>query len=186
MQVNLILMSFLFGLLVLTAISWRTLKHRKNHGFTRWLAWVGIWALIVLNAKVWVVQEPNFLQQISTWLLGFSATIAAIGFLQLKLQGEAKQSQREDQHLYAFERTSVLVTKGIYAWVRHPMYLSLILLAWGAAIKDLYWLTLLLALAVSFCLYLTSKHDEQECLEYFGTAYKNYMQKTKCFIPLLW
>lgn len=186
MQANLMLLSFLLGLLILTAISWRTFKYKNSHGFTRWLAWVGIWALVVLNAKVWVVQEANFLQQASSWLLGCSVVIATLGFLQLKLQGKAKQSLREDQHLYAFERTSVLVTNGIYAWVRHPMYLSLILLAWGAAIKNLYWLTLLLALAVSFCLYLTSKRDEQECLEYFGTAYKNYMQTTKRFIPLLW
>lgn len=177
---------FVIGTLLLTAISWRSLRNTAHHGFTRWLAWIGILAIIILNADVWFVERYSPPQILSWLLLTLSILSVALGVLQLKLQGRAQAGQRDDAALYAFERTTVLVDNGIYALIRHPMYLSLILLAWGAAVKDATWLTLGLALFVTACLYLTSRRDEKECLMFFGDAYVAYMQRSKRFIPWLW
>lgn len=178
---------FVAGLLVLTAISWRTLRHAGHHGFTRWLAWVGILGIIVLNADVWFVDRYSPLQLLSWWLLTLSILTVVTGLFQLKRRGRPQQASRnDDPALYGFERTTLLVDSGIYAWVRHPMYLSLILLAWGAALKEPGWMTLSLAAFVTLCLYLTSLRDEQECLEFFGSDYAAYMQRSWRFIPLLW
>ena len=92
----------------------------------------------------------------------------------------------DDQHVMPRESELLNTELRIYALIRHPMYLSLILLAWGAAVKDATWLTLGLALFVTACLYLTSRRDEKECLMFFGDAYVAYMQRSKRFIPWLW
>ena len=177
---------FIGGTLLLTAISWRALRSTGHHGFTRWLAWEGILAIIVLNAGVWFVDRYSPAQLVSWFLLMLSIVSVVTGLYQLQNRGLAQSGQRGDSALYTFEQTTKLVDSGIYAWIRHPMYLSLILLAWGAAVKDLHWLTFSLALFVAGCLYLTSRRDEQECLEFFGDAYADYMQRTKRFIPFVW
>lgn len=183
---GLALIAFVAGSLVLAAISWRSLLHRRRHGFTRWLAWEGILALILLNSGVWFTGQYTAEQLFSQLLLMLSLLVVLLGVVQLKRHGRAGADSRNDPALFAFERTAVLVNTGIYAWIRHPMYLSLMLLGWGAAVKRLDWLTLGLALFVSGCLYVTARRDERECLEFFGDAYARYMQGTRRFIPFVW
>ncbi len=91
--------------------------------------------------------------------------------------------RRTDAELFAFERTSQLVTSGIFRLIRHPLYASLLLLAWGVACKQPNGLSLLRALLASLALWLTAKRDGAECLQQFGDAYGNYMQRSKMFIP---
>ncbi|MCK7540462.1 MAG: hypothetical protein MZV63_61010 [Marinilabiliales bacterium] len=43
---------------------------------------------------------------------------------------------RVDEKLFRFEKTTELVTSGIYRYIRHPMYSSLLLLAWGIWLKQ--------------------------------------------------
>ena len=75
------------------------------------------------------------------------------------------------------------MTSGIFRLIRHPLYASLLLLAWGVACKQPNGLSLLRALLASLALRLTAKRDEAECLQQFGDAYGNYMQRSKMFIP---
>lgn len=42
-------------------------------------------------------------------------------------------SHRHDETLMSFEKTTALVTTGIYRRIRHPLYGSLLFLAWGAS-----------------------------------------------------
>jgi len=37
----------------------------------------------------------------------------------------------------------------------------------------------------TICLALTGKADEAECIQYFGPSYKEYMSRTKMFVPFL-
>jgi len=85
----------------------------------------------------------------------------------------------------AFEKTTTLVTTGIYHYIRHPLYSSLLLLSWGAFFKSPTLLAGDLAAAASLCLYLTARADEVECLRFFGERYREYMKTTKRFIPFL-
>jgi protein-S-isoprenylcysteine O-methyltransferase Ste14 len=102
----------------------------------------------------------------------------------LRVIGKPNQN-RSDQELLAFEKTSSLVTVGAYKYIRHPLYSSLLFLAWGAFLKDPSWLGILLVSLSSLFLLLTAKSDESECLRHFGNAYQTYMQDTKMFIPFL-
>jgi protein-S-isoprenylcysteine O-methyltransferase Ste14 len=85
-----------------------------------------------------------------------------------------------------FERTTVLVTSGIYRFIRHPLYSSLVLLNWGVFFKEPSLPGILLAGIATFFLIMTSKADEHECLQIFGREYQDYMKTTKRFIPLIY
>ena len=95
-----------------------------------------------------------------------------------------KQRQAEPQ-LLAFEKTTTLVNTGIYHYIRHPLYSSLLFLAWGIFFKVPTWLGALLALAATLFLFATAKADEAECIRFFGPAYETYMKQTKRFVPFL-
>lgn len=65
------------------------------------------------------------------------------------------------------------------------LYASLLYLAWGAFLKDISWVSVILVLLASASLFGTAKADEKECIEYFGDQYQQYMGRTKRFIPFV-
>ncbi len=83
------------------------------------------------------------------------------------------------------EKPSV-IRKSIFKIVRHPIYLSEILLY-------LYFLMMSLSIAAVFVfliailfLHYISKHEERLLLERFDEEYKQYMQDVPMWIPSLW
>jgi len=83
------------------------------------------------------------------------------------------------------EATTRLVTKGIYQFIRHPLYASLLYLAWGIFFKSPSMLEGCMAVVTSVFLYATARADEAECMVKFGEEYTNYMHRTKMFVPFL-
>ncbi len=83
------------------------------------------------------------------------------------------------------EKTTELVTTGAYRYTRHPIYSSLLFLAWGVFFKRPSWVGGLLASSATLFLLATAKAEESENLGYFGPAYSEYMKRTKMFIPFL-
>ena len=177
-------LAFALGSAALIGISWRVLRRPQSHGFYRFFAWEVMLALLVLNAPVWFGDRFALHQKLSWLLLFTSLLVLGLGIFQLRRVGRPRE-QRVDDELYAFERTSQLVTGGIYQFIRHPLFCSLLLLTWGIACKQLNTLTLALALLASVLLYLAARRDEVECLAYFGDAYRAYMERSKMFVPYL-
>jgi len=56
---------------------------------------------------------------------------------------------------------------------------------WGVLFKDPSLPGGLLALAATLALIATAKADEAECTRFFGPAYRDYMQRTRMFVPFL-
>jgi protein-S-isoprenylcysteine O-methyltransferase Ste14 len=80
-----------------------------------------------------------------------------------------------------------LVSNGPYAFVRHPMYTSFLLMGIGQAFLLSNWvggLAGLVGFAVLFCLRVDE--EERMMLEAFGSQYRAYMEKTKRIIPYLY
>lgn len=177
-------LAFALGSAALVGISWRALGRPQSHGFYRFFAWEAMLALLVLNAPLWFEDRYALHQKVSWLLLFTSLLVLGLGLFQLRRDGRPS-AQRRDAELYAFERTSQLVTGGIYHFIRHPLFCSLLLLAWGIAWKNLNALSLGLALLASVLLYLAARRDEAECLAYFGEAYRAYMGRSKMFVPFL-
>lgn len=77
------------------------------------------------------------------------------------------------------------MTTGVYRLIRHPMYSSLLLFAWGVFFKAPSWLAAILIAITTGCLIATARVEERENLRYFGPAYAAYMRRTRRFIPFL-
>jgi len=176
----------LFGILSLPLIfiSRRNLFALASHGFYRFFCWECILWLLLSNYKYWF-EDPFALRQIVSWFLLFvSIYYVAAGSILLVKKGEpAKAKEREE--LYQFEKTTALVDRGIYRYIRHPLYGSLLLLTWGIFLKNTTTPLFLISLISTLFLYLTAIFDEKECVAYFGKKYFDYMKKTKMFIPCI-
>ncbi len=176
------ILAFAAGSTVLAWLSRKPLRQPGSHGFYRFFAWECILALVVMNHRVWG-NDPLSLHQFSSWLLMLaSIALVVAGITTLRREGRARE-RSDGASFYDWEKTTRLVTSGIFAYIRHPMYASLLALTWGAFLQNPSLPGLLIADLGSVFLYLTARRDEQECLAYFGQPYADYMRRSKGFIP---
>lgn len=178
---------FVFALAtgVIAYISRSSLLKAGSHGFYRFFVWELIVVLFLLNVEFWF-RTPFAWYQILSWILLIGCIVPLVlGVRHLKQYGRPVEVREGSPELMTFEKTSRLVTSGIYHYIRHPLYSSLLLLTWGIFFKQPGGWGLLLATVVTFLLIATARADEAECLHYFGPAYQEYMQHTKRFLPFL-
>ena len=163
-------------------VSRRSLRHPRSHGFFRFFAFESILALMVLSAPRWFA-HPLATWQILSWgLLSTSLVLVVWGFLNLRGQGGFRPGA-EVSTSFAWENTGRLVTTGIYRYIRHPMYASLLFLAWGTVLKTVSPATLGLGAVASLALAATAKAEEAENVARFGQEYRDYMARTRRFVP---
>ena len=168
----------LFVVLSLGAIllSRNSLKDPQSHGFYRFFAFECIIALFLLNVDLWF-SDPFSLGHTISWFLLFSSAVVVIsGFYALRKYGKP---------VGGVDETTQLVTRGIYKYIRHPLYSSLFLFAWGVFFKEPSLLVGFLALAASLFLLSTAKIEEKLSRKKFGQAYAEYAKNTKIIIPFL-
>jgi protein-S-isoprenylcysteine O-methyltransferase Ste14 len=172
------------GTVGLVWVSRAALRHPGSHGVFRFLAWEAILIGAVLNLDVWF-KDPFSWHQILSWVL-LTACIWPVvhGAWTLHRQGRLDRD-RSDPSLVGIEKTTELVTSGAYRFIRHPLYCSLLLLAWGVFFKRPDWIGGVLAVLASLFLVLTAKIEETENIEFFGLAYALYMGRSRMFIPYL-
>lgn len=175
---------FVCATTVIAFISRSPLRNPRSHGFYRFFAWEAILALILLNLGDWFL-TPLAPHQIVSWLLLIASAYFVIdGVRLLRLVGQPDEG-RPDAGLIGIEKTTQLVTVGVYKYIRHPLYSSLLFLGWGAFFKSPSWSELGLALGASAFLYITAKIEEGENLAYFGPSYGEYIKQTRMFIPFI-
>lgn len=174
---------FVAASLLIVAISWKSLGDPRSHGFYRFFAWEAILALFLVNVKFWFY-EPLAWNQILAWILLIICIVPlAFGVHSLRTRGKPTEQREGDPSLLAFEKTTALVTSGIYHYIRHPLYSSLFLLTWGIYFKLPSLFGTALATIATVFLILTARADEAECTNFFGTPYVEYMKSTKMFLP---
>jgi protein-S-isoprenylcysteine O-methyltransferase Ste14 len=100
-------------------------------------------------------------------------------------KGEIDQ-EREDPKLVSVEKTTELVTSGVYHYIRHPFYSSLLFLGWGIFLKNVNWIGLILVVTITILLAITAQKEEKENIQYFGEKYQEYMKQTKRFVPYIY
>ncbi len=168
----------IFGVVALSIVlvSWPALRQPRSHGFPRFFAFMAILGLFVLNVDHWFTDPFTPLHMVSWALLTASLVLAVHGFYLLRVVGLPKEG---------FKDTTTLVRVGAYRYIRHPLYSSLLWLAWGICLKDPSLLSIGLALAATAALVVTARIEEAENLRRFGDDYAAYMKKTKLFIPHL-
>ncbi len=176
---------FLAASIAILPLSWRSLRDFRSHGFYRFFAFETLLALILLNAPVWF-RDPLSPRQFLACFCGVvSIGLVIEGFRLLHFVGRPAPVAEPSTNL-AFENTTTLITVGAYRWIRHPLYASLLMLGWCAWLKDPLGLaSVALVLGTTGFLIATAMAEERENLSRFGTAYADYMRKTRRFIPFL-
>ena len=165
------------GTVLIIIFSWfLSIRYKRYHGVARFFAFESVFILVLLNFRIWFVKPFSILQIISWISLFLSIYVVITGYLLLKRKGKPDSN---------FENSSLLVRSGIYAYIRHPLYLSIFLLGTGVMLKDPAPVQLLLGAINLIAVYITSRIEENEMITKFGDDYRQYMTETKMFIPFV-
>ncbi len=175
---------FIVCSLFLLWISRKALRNPRCHGFYRFFAFEGILFLVLYNHPFWFIDVFAPRQVVSWLLLAASIFFVGQGLYMLRKVG-GSQARAGVPENFAFENTATLVTGGIYRYVRHPMYGSLLLLIWGAFFKHLSMPGLLVVVVTTVLLLIVGLIEEKENLAFFGPVYLEYRKTTKMFLPFL-
>lgn len=175
---------FIIFTLFFIRFSWRALTNSRAHGFYRFFVFEGILLLVLLNYPYWF-QDPFSPTHLLSWSLLLTSIVFIINSLMMLRQSGGNAEREDMPENLAFENTVHVVKVGLYRSIRHPMYSSLLFLAWGAFFKHITPLNIALILSVSGLLIAVAKVEERENVTFFGAAYESYMQRTKMFIPWL-
>ena len=137
------------------------LSNPFHRGMVEWLILVGtgICGLVFSWAKFSIFPVSN--------ILGGLLIVSAFVF----------HLWTEKEHWQAHERSEdidMLVTSGAYTKIRHPLYLSIIILNIGIALSFGVFLTFIMALLTIIHWIATSLKEEEMLLKKFPDAYNQY------------
>lgn len=183
---------FFFFLLKLMLIGFKELKRKRHEQFmerpSTWLQYSQPPLIFIMIALVYagILTDhfrPGLLSLTGIVLRVTGALMTASGVV---LAAWAIRSIGKDMQTdIAVNKGHVLRTEGAYAIVRHPMYLSLVLLGLGAGLSTL---NLLLIGFVLFVLapvqFLRARKEEELFVRHFGPAYTEYQRKTPMLFPV--
>jgi protein-S-isoprenylcysteine O-methyltransferase Ste14 len=162
---------------VAVAVSLHAWRTRLAYGLFRFFAFEFLAVLIVWNASRWF-RNPLSIQQIVSWtIFAASTALAAHGVHLLRSVGKAQRR--------VMENTETVVEVGVYRFIRHPLYASLLFIGWGVFLKGPDLPSGVLALAATAFWVATARYEERFNIDRFGVAYSEYMKRTKMFVPFL-
>jgi len=153
-----------------------------------WLIWVPLvaaWLALpylaaTRSAAPWMV--PDFAREAPWPALRWAAAVVGVVCLALSIDCWARMGSRWRMAVVPGERTE-LVTGGLYARIRHPIYaLSITLMACSALIVAT--LPMLVVAATHVCLMLIkARNEESFLLDVHGDDYARYCARTGRFFP---
>jgi protein-S-isoprenylcysteine O-methyltransferase Ste14 len=76
------------------------------------------------------------------------------------------------------------VSRGLYRYSRHPMYVTMFVFFIGLGIATASWIILLCAVLLMAGCVAFAKAEEQGCISKYGNTYREYMNKTPRWIGL--
>ncbi|MFW9849877.1 MAG: methyltransferase family protein [Candidatus Thorarchaeota archaeon] len=98
--------------------------------------------------------------------------------IQLGRYGDGTTKLKEDHHL---------LTKGIYNYIRHPLYSGAIIGRFGLGLSFRGYLGMILFVLVYFIVFRKRMEiEEQSLTSEFGDEYEEYMKRTKRLFPYIY
>jgi len=167
---------FILFSIALIVFSWESLQKVRSYGFFRFFVFEALLSLLLVNVEYWFIDPFSPLQIVSWIFLGSSLIVALIGTYILVTKSKLKNK---------IENSLPMVKTGIYRYIRHPLYGSLILFGIGAFLKQISIVSIIDLIAVVALVIITSRIEEDENLEKFGSEYSYYLKTTKMFVPHL-
>ena len=165
---------------------WRA-RHRsyRRSPYTVLLpAWMAMWVVVALVARPW----RDALLYRADWLWGVSALLLVCGLYLYSQSGKSFSAKQLGglPEIHGGNRDQQLVTDGIRARMRHPVYLAHLceMLAWsvGTGLAVCWGLT---AFAVVTGVVMIRLEDA-ELEERFGNSYRAYRRSVPAILPRVW
>jgi protein-S-isoprenylcysteine O-methyltransferase Ste14 len=108
------------------------------------------------------------LQVVGTIFYFVAILMAVITFVTIGFKGKPKGS---------IEDTTVLIERGIFQIVRHPLYLALAFWSIGLVLLTQSFLSLGLGMTALFCFWMSSQKEDAFNIKKFGDSYRRYMRR---------
>lgn len=162
-------------------ITWATYRHfngdRPTMGFT--LVKVLSAAAFLGLSGLWFWQGPA---PVGLSVASLGLCVAAHGLFLITWR---QTRARALDVVFSQSRPDVLLTDGVYGWVRNPFYSSY-LVYWAAWVPLLDGaLAAFVALVVFVLVYIAAARQEERCLaDMFGVSYAQYKTDVPRFVPL--
>ncbi|MHA1383976.1 MAG: methyltransferase family protein [Candidatus Helarchaeota archaeon] len=134
---------------------------------------------LIFDLPLFLYEFPQY------WGIITGAVILSIGlFFIFRAIKDLKVHRALGKEIYKSKDESKLITTGIYAYTRNPLYFGAVLSFLGY-----FLITLLLILLIMTCEYtilfiFVCKWEEKELISRFGEEYIRYKEKVPIFMPL--
>jgi len=150
---------------------------------TRYLA-VATVLFLVLGYLLWrpiPIQLPMGVQ-LAVSTLGAGIYFASLGLYLWGMRTLGENFNASSGFGVRLHQAHQLVIHGPYAFIRHPMYMGVILACWGGLMLYRTW-TMLICAIIMLGLILRGRKEEQALAQVFGEAWQNYMRLVPPWYP---
>ena len=154
-----------------------------------------IWLLLIIFVTlfssisvflIYTFDLPWHLPSHSYWAVAVGVGFLILGFIVLISALRTLKLRRAfGKEIYKPKQECSLITTGIYAYVRNPVYVGCIILflSWLFVTWFTFFLILTILFFIHFC--IVAKWEERELIKRFGDEYLQYKSRVGFFIPHL-
>lgn len=163
----------------------RVMSSRRSPTDTAGLA-AALFGMSIVPAFYVATGFPKFADYPAhAWVVGLGALVFVTGLWTFRRTH--KELGRNWSISLEIREKHQLISSGLYAVVRHPMYTSFLLMAVGQMLLLSNWVVGLAGiLGFALLFFLRVGKEERLMLEFFGPEYRAYMDRTKRIIPYLY
>jgi protein-S-isoprenylcysteine O-methyltransferase Ste14 len=133
--------------------------------------------LLAQFALMWILDKTAALKGLdyvatAAWLVAM--VLISLPMLTLRRKGRVPPGE-------SFVSTEALVDTGVYALVRHPLYLGWMLMYLVVWLFNPNWILAGVGLLGAACVYGFTRQEEQLLIAKFGESYRHYMHRVPRF-----
>lgn len=117
-------------------------------------------------------------------IIGIGTAMVMLGAL-FNIIGRLNLKGNWANHIKIYD-DHVLITTGVYQFVRHPLYASIMLMLFGGCLVYRNWLCFLMTMVIFIPFMYYRAKQEEKLLDSVFPDYESYREKTGMFFPKLW
>jgi len=140
---------------------------------------VGAWLIFGTRSELGALNYRVLPNELVVWGIGLALTAIGVGIaIWARLSLGANWSGT-----VTLKNEHELVRKGLYRWIRHPIYTGIALGMFGSAIIRGYLIGLIGAGLILLGFYIKARKEESFLREEFGAGFEEHAQQTGMFLP---
>lgn len=128
----------------------------------------------------------DILQMHPNFNISFVGVISGLLGVAISVSGRVSLGTNwANAHEYQIKQKQILVTKGIYKYIRHPIYTGMLFALTGAELVCQSYLFIVVFMVMFIWAYTRGKREEKILEEHFGKEYVEYKKRSKMLIPFI-